>query len=428
MKAAHTTYAVALELDYEYYTPLANKSKVADFLYDYSEKAKNNGTTTPFATKQAFAAVYRTASVAQAFNEKRITLIDDVADLIPELKLSPAKDWYESRKDAPSNKVTADTTANWHKDVTARLSNGDIKNIDDLYYKLNEALLLAIVDDSTTPVLTAALKDFGEKLSISEDLMTSDVVSKIVGKTYVGCESLKEDMEKYKKANIKPDPSFDSQDSWGGTIGSVSISSDSMPAANQPIDVLEPPVPDNEYAFKDLAEAVWVAEAVKVLKERGIINGKEDNNFYPNDNITREEFTKIIVELFGFENKDDEPEFSDVEDGTWYSEYISIASSNGVISGMGDGTFGVGADITRQDMVVIIFNAIKAKEIEVVAEAAKVFTDTAEIADYAVEAVDLISGLGIIGGYPDGSFIPSNNATRAEAAKIVFEVISKLEI
>lgn len=422
-----TDYPVALELDYEYYTPLNDKSKVADFLYDYSAKAKENGTATPFATKQAFAAVYRTASVAQAFNEKKIALIDDVEAIIPEIGLSPVKEWYESRENAASNKVTAETTANWHRDVTARLNNGGIKNIDDLYYKINEALLLAIVDDSTTPVLTAALKDFGEKLSISEDLMTSDVVSKIVGKTYADCATLKADMEKYKNANTKPDkPSGGGGGGGGGGIGSISISSEIVPVPNQPIDTLNPPAQETKYAFDDLSEADWAAEAVKVLKERKIIDGKEANKFCPNDNITREEFTKIIVELFGFENKDDASEFSDVEDGTWYSKYISIASSNGIISGMGDGTFGIGEDITRQDMVVIIMNAIKSKGIEVDAEEAKVFTDTAEIADYAVEVVDLISGLGIIGGYPDGSFGPLNNATRAETAKIIFEVINKL--
>ena len=110
--------------------------------------------------------------------------------------------------------------------------------------------------------------------------------------------------------------------------------------------------------------------------------------------------------------------FSDVAKDSWYAEFIEKAYAMGIVSGMGDGTFGVGLSITRQDMCVMIYNAAKAAGItfEVSDDA---FADDEKIADYAKEAVYALKQAGAVSGVDAENFAPQETATRAQAAKII---------
>ena len=125
----------------------------------------------------------------------------------------------------------------------------------------------------------------------------------------------------------------------------------------------------------------------------------------------------MIVGVMGYSvDSNAVTEFSDAN-GDWYTPYIAAAAQNGLVTGREDGTFGVGDNITRQDMAVIIFRALGSNASEI-----HEFTDSADISGYAVEAVSALYNMGIISGYTDGSFGPKDNATRAEAAKMLYGV------
>lgn len=168
----------------------------------------------------------------------------------------------------------------------------------------------------------------------------------------------------------------------------------------------------------------WGSDYIEALYQRGIISGKGEKIFAPDDNITREEFVKLIVETIGIETKDEKSGFSDAEDGMWYDRYIAAGHKNGLINGIGDGKFGVGNNITRQDMSKILFETLIKMNISTDGNSnGKIFVDTDKIASYAIDAVKVLSSMDVLSGDEYGNFNPENNATRQEAAKLIYKML-----
>ena len=167
----------------------------------------------------------------------------------------------------------------------------------------------------------------------------------------------------------------------------------------------------------------WGRDFIAVLNARGIINGKSETEFMPDSPITREEFIKLVVELFGLLDESAVCEFTDVPQGAWYEKYVASAHAAGITDGIGDGKFGTGAYVSRQDMAKIINTILISKGIEIPTGSAAGFKDDARIADYAKIHVYAISGH-IISGDDLGNFNPNKNATRQEAAKMVYGMLN----
>ena len=164
----------------------------------------------------------------------------------------------------------------------------------------------------------------------------------------------------------------------------------------------------------------WYADSVNFLAARGIINGIGNNLFGPSDNITRAQFVTILANLSG----DDlsiytTSSFNDVKTTDWYFKAVQWAAENGIVLGT-DGKFNPNATITRQDMAVILLRYANLIGYDLPEEFdAKSFADGNQIASYAQEAVTAMQMAGIISGYNDNRFAPSDSATRAEAAKMI---------
>ena len=164
----------------------------------------------------------------------------------------------------------------------------------------------------------------------------------------------------------------------------------------------------------------WEKEYVYYLAERKILNGKADGQFKPADNITRAEFVKILAAVSGQDvSKSTGTSFSDVNAASWYAPYVEWAYKNGIVKGS-NGNFKPSANITRQDMAVMIENFSKYMSKTVPSmEAGKTFADDSRIASYAKDAVASLQKAGIISGDVNGKFLPQSSATRAQAAKMI---------
>lgn len=175
--------------------------------------------------------------------------------------------------------------------------------------------------------------------------------------------------------------------------------------------------------FQDIDDVPWAKEAILGLYEKKAISGKATGIFAPNDRITRAEFVKILVSAFGYELPTDyESHFHDVALSDWYSPYIESARNEKLISGDEDGNFRPGDPISREDVCVILARyqgytggmGIQAP-----------FADLDEISNYALEAVVYFYKQGIINGKDNNCFKPHDGATRAEAAKIIYGIMTK---
>ncbi len=174
--------------------------------------------------------------------------------------------------------------------------------------------------------------------------------------------------------------------------------------------------------FADVPESYWGYEFIESLAAEGLVQGAGDGNFYPENNVTRAEFVQMIVNMTGDAMPESSASFSDVATDDWYYEAVSIGSAAGYITGYPEGDFRPDDLISRQDMAVIIDRVVTAKGIEFTVGEMISFSDEAEIADYAKDAVTRAQQYGIINGYEDGTFKPNNNAVRSEAAKIIYVV------
>ena len=186
---------------------------------------------------------------------------------------------------------------------------------------------------------------------------------------------------------------------------------------------------DKVETFNDLSKNHWAYESVRWLKNRGIVNGTDTGNFEPDRQVTREEFAKMIVLACGLTVDNRSADFADMQIDAWYAPYIGAAVDAGIVGGTGDGNFGIGRNITRQDMAVMAKRALDARMVQLVKEKDyTAFADADVFADYAKDAVQALYEAGIINGKGDNLFDPAGTATRAEAAKIIYEAFKEVAI
>ena len=187
------------------------------------------------------------------------------------------------------------------------------------------------------------------------------------------------------------------------------------------------------WQFADVSTSSWQINAVVYACNRGLMAGKgTDGNgkikFDPNSPISREEFAQV---LYNAENKPSVTivnRFPDVANNGWYKNAVLWANQAGIASGMGDGRFGVGKNITRQDLAMMLYKYAKLKGCSLEAEEGKIyqFADGNKVADYAKTAMDWAVTNGILSGKGDAGkplstfrLDPTGTATRAECAAML---------
>lgn len=175
--------------------------------------------------------------------------------------------------------------------------------------------------------------------------------------------------------------------------------------------------------FSDLDDAQWAKEDIKALHKKGIISGMGDGSFGVSNKLTRGQFAVMISRLLG-KKADFKDNFSDVPSDKYYYNDIGILKELNLIQGVSETEFAPESLITRQDMSVLVYRIlIKEKIIEDKIKGTLDFEDSSEIRDYAKDAVSALHSKKIINGYEDNTFKPYGNATRAEAAVILNRIL-----
>ena len=171
--------------------------------------------------------------------------------------------------------------------------------------------------------------------------------------------------------------------------------------------------------FDDLATVTtWAEPQILKLYKLVVISGDGNGKFRPNDNITREEFVKIVVEAFDIENEGSN-NFDDVDSDSWYSPYINKAVSANIINGVGNDLFGVGKNITREDMATIVCRVLSKKGHFAEMDNVVSFDDADDISQYAIDAVNTLVSAGVLKGVGENRFSPKDSATRAMVAVMI---------
>ncbi|MDN4602809.1 S-layer homology domain-containing protein [Paenibacillus sp. F6_3S_P_1C] len=154
------------------------------------------------------------------------------------------------------------------------------------------------------------------------------------------------------------------------------------------------------------------------LKAQPYIQGYTDGSFRPERNVTRAEMATLITRILGTSTLEGSHEFTDVTSSHWAQAAISAAAQSGSVQGYTDGSFKPDQAITRAEMAVVLQPLLTSNQMTTAPTA---FTDVNE--HWAQQAVEQLSSAGVVTGYKDGTFRPSQPITRAEAVTMLNKLI-----
>lgn len=179
-------------------------------------------------------------------------------------------------------------------------------------------------------------------------------------------------------------------------------------------------------SFADVSETDWFCEDVRWAVENGIFQGVGNGLFAPEQALTRGQLVTVLYRMVGSPEPKAEANFRDVAADSYYAKAVAWANENGIVLGMGDGTFDPDSAVTREQMVTIFFRYAKFCGVKTEAGMLDAFRDAASVSDYAREAMGWAVKAGLVKG--DGQdLMPKATASRAQAAAILHRFAAVVE-
>ena len=175
-----------------------------------------------------------------------------------------------------------------------------------------------------------------------------------------------------------------------------------------------------ELNFTDVKETDWFFKGVEYVVDKGIMSGVSENEFAPSGKLTRAMLVQMLYNMESRPACDAENAFMDVPVGQWYTDAVIWANDAKIVSGMGEGLFAPNMEITREQMVAMLYNYAKYRGYDVTASAdLSAFADTASVSAWAQPAMQWAVAEGYISGMGDSQLAPQGTATRAEIASVI---------
>jgi hypothetical protein len=188
---------------------------------------------------------------------------------------------------------------------------------------------------------------------------------------------------------------------------------------------------ENTASFDDVA-GHWAQDDIELLASKLVVDGVGAGKFEAERDITRAEFAALAVKSLGLNVSSvvTDTYFDDVDADEWYAGYIAAAQEAGLVDGYEDGTFKPEQDISREELSALVVRALKYAGVDTAVTAAKQaaalakFSDADEIVWAQVEVATAIE-LSIVNGVTDTTLDVTANATRAESATMLKRLLSK---
>ncbi|MGZ4123413.1 MAG: S-layer homology domain-containing protein, partial [Tumebacillaceae bacterium] len=176
--------------------------------------------------------------------------------------------------------------------------------------------------------------------------------------------------------------------------------------------------------FADVPSGYWAANVIQELAAKQIVSGTSDTMFEPGRNVSRAEFTALLVRALKLTTKGDLT-FTDVKADAWYADAVAIAAHAGIVSGRSATQFDPNATISREEMVNMLMRAYVSIHGKTAVQTGTAFVDESQISKWATEYVKQAAALKLIAGRPGNKFDPHGVATRAEAAQVIYNLLNQ---
>lgn len=180
------------------------------------------------------------------------------------------------------------------------------------------------------------------------------------------------------------------------------------------------PAPTPELPFDDVKPGNWFYNDVVYVYEKGIMDGVDNRVFSPNTTLNRAMFVTMLYRVAGEPAVSKTADFSDVPGGTWFSDAVAWASSQGIVDGYDDDLFGPYNSLTREQLATILYRYAKwsGRSTYAPTDALAGFADAAEVSAYALDAMRWAVYTGLMQGSENG-LEPQSSASRAQVAAII---------
>ncbi|MFD0962229.1 golvesin C-terminal-like domain-containing protein [Paenibacillus chungangensis] len=166
----------------------------------------------------------------------------------------------------------------------------------------------------------------------------------------------------------------------------------------------------------------WAEQHVVKLMKAGWMKGFPDGTVKPDKRMTRAEMATLLVRALNLSPME-ESRFSDVNDH-WAKESIEAAAAHDIMHGVAEDQFHPDEMLTREQLAVLVVRAFKlVKYADALDTATVSFLDSDNVSPWASDAIALLYRLDIVSGYPDGTFKPKRGASRAEVAYLLSKII-----
>jgi hypothetical protein len=191
-------------------------------------------------------------------------------------------------------------------------------------------------------------------------------------------------------------------------------------------------VVENNFTFPDVDNKKnWAEDYIETLANKLIIKGKPDNTFAPSEEMTRAQFTVLLVKALALPGEKYEQKFKDVKETDWFNlnGELAAAIKYGIIAGKPDGSFAPNEKVTRAQAAIMFNRAMKLgfikfdmKKLDKTKRVTD-FLDVAKMNEESKMAIEAIYQAGIINGKPDSTFDPSGKTRRDQMAKMLAEFL-----
>lgn len=315
------------------------------------------------------------------------------------------------------------------EDCIEVLENMEFANVADVSPKFTQATVLGaflgnLSYRSLPTILEKSQEIIGYDTEHYDAIKNKNTLAKalIAAKSNISTiEDLRDEIENYKEKTT---------DGGGGGTGGggtktpvISASGNFGIVADVPREVTI--VKENVYS--DVAPEHWAYESVAQLAAQKIVSGYEDGSFKPEDTISRAEFATMLVKAFGYQYDNMELEiFADASQSDWFFQSVMAARQANIMLGS-DNYCKPHDAISRQEMASMIYGVIRDKGLELArVNDNTIFTDEADIAEWAYVSVMQLYKAGIMNGMDETTFAPQQKATRAQTATVVASLLNRM--
>lgn len=176
--------------------------------------------------------------------------------------------------------------------------------------------------------------------------------------------------------------------------------------------------------FTDIPQGYWATPFIAALSQRQALVGYRDRTYRPDRPVTRAEFATIIQKGFQRQNTQELINYTDVADDYWAADSIKSSTRDGFIEGFPDRTYKPNEPVTRLQVYLALVSGLGLQPSSDPQQSLNRFEDGGEVPEYAVPAISAATQSGIVVNHPEREILnPSQNATRAEVAAIVYQAL-----